>query len=79
MDEMKVKLSTKFMRGIVAKLIAKAIKKKLGCKIDIQLNELDVSVIDGETKITTSVELKLDSKEFMNIMKNIGAEEEDES
>jgi hypothetical protein len=79
MDEMRVKLSTKFMRNIVAKLISKAIQKKLGCKIDILLNDLDVSVIDGETKIVTNVELKLESKEFMKIMKTIGAEEEDES
>lgn len=79
MDEMKVKLSTKFMRGIVAKLISKAIQKKLGCKIDIQLNDLDISVIDGETKVLTSVELKLESKEFVKIMKAIGAEEDEES
>lgn len=77
MDEMKVKLSTKFMRGIVAKLISKAIQKKLGYKIDIQLNDLDVSIVDGETKILTSVELKLESKEFMKIMKTIGAEEDE--
>lgn len=79
MDEMKVKLSTKFMRGIVAKLISKAIQKKLGCKIDIQLNDLDISVVDGETKVLTSVELKLESKEFVKIMKTIGAEEDMES
>lgn len=78
MDEMKVKLSTKFMRGIVAKLIAKAIQKKLGVKINIQLNDLDISVIDGKTKIATNVEVELESKEFMKLMKNIG-EEEDES
>lgn len=72
MDEMKLKLSTKFMRGIVAKLIAKAIYKKIGYKVDIQLNELDVSVIDGETKISTSVEVKCNSDEFTKIMKSIG-------
>lgn len=74
MDEMKLKLSTKFMRGLAAKLIAKFIYKKLGYKINIQLNELDVSVIDGETSINTNVEIKMDSKEFMNLMKNIGAD-----
>ena len=71
MDEMKVKLSTKFMRGMVSKLIAKLISKKLGYKVDIQLNDLDVSVIDGETQINTNVELKLSSNEFMRIMKDI--------
>ena len=74
MDEMKIKLSTKFMRNIVSKLIARTIYKKYGYKIDIQLNDLDVSVIDGETKVAANVEVKLDSKEFMNIMKTIGAD-----
>ena len=71
MDEMKVKLSTKFMRNMVSKLIARAIYKKYGYRVDIQLNDLDISVIDGETKIATNVELKVDSKDFMNIVKAI--------
>lgn len=71
MDEMKIKLSTKFMRNMVSKLIARTIYKKYGYKIDIQLNDLDISVVDGETKVSTNVELKVDSKEFMNIMKAI--------
>jgi hypothetical protein len=75
MDEMKVKLSTKFMRGIVSKLIARSIKKKYGCKVDIQLNELDISMIDGETNISTNVDIKLDSEEFKKIMKQISSED----
>lgn len=75
MDEMKLKLSTKFMRNIVAKLISKMIYKKTGCKVDIQLNELDISVIDGETYISTSIEAKVNSNEFVKIMKNIGLED----
>lgn len=74
MDEMKLKLSTKFMRGLVSKLLARAIYKKTGCKVDIQLNDLDISVIDGETNISTNVEVKLNSNEFMKIMKSIGDE-----
>lgn len=69
---MKVKLSTKFMRNIVSKLIAKAIYKKCGYKVNIQLNDLDISVIDGETKINTNVEVKIDSQEFMKIVKSVG-------
>ena len=72
MDEMKLRLSTKFMRNLVSKLITKAIYKKFGYKVDIQLNDLDISVIDGETSINTNVEVKLNSGEFMKIMKNIG-------
>lgn len=72
MDEMKIKLSTKFMRGIVSKLIKRAIYKKLGCNVDIQINDLDVNFVDGETSINTSVEVKLDSKEFKKIINSIG-------
>lgn len=74
MDEMKLRLSTKFMRNLVSKLISKAIYKKYGYKVDIQLNDLDVSVIDGETSINTNVEVKLNNSEFMKIMKTIGME-----
>ena len=70
-DEFKVKLSTKFMRNIVAKLLAKAIQKKFGCKVKLQLNELDVRVINGDTNIKANVEVKLDSQEFMKIMEAI--------
>lgn len=72
MDEMKLRLNTKFMRNIAAKLIAKAIYKKVGYKVDIQLNDLDISIIDGETKISANVEASVNSKEFMKIIKNIG-------
>lgn len=72
MDEMKLRLSTKFMRGLVSKLISKAIYKKYGYKVDIQLNDLDIRVIDGETSVNTNVEVKLNSGEFMKIMKTIG-------
>lgn len=74
MDEMKVKLSTKLMRNLVSKLIAMAIRKKFGYEVNIQLNELDISVVDGETKILTNVELTMESDEFKKIMKNIGAD-----
>ena len=71
MDELKMKLSTKFMRGIVSKLIAKVISKKLGYKVDIQLNDLDISVIDGDANISANVEVKINNEEFMKIMKSI--------
>ena len=75
MDEMKLKLSTKFMRNIVAKLIVKMIYKKTGYKVNIQLNELDINVVDGEAYIFTSVEAKINSNEFVKIVKNIGLED----
>ena len=72
MDEMRVKLSTKFMRGVVAKLISMAISKKYGCKVDIQLNDLDIRFADGDTSISTNVDIKLNSDEFKKIIKSVG-------
>lgn len=71
MDEMKLKLSTKFMRNLVAKLLSKMIYQKTGCRVDIQLNELNISVIDGDAYVSTSVEARLNSHEFTRIMKAI--------
>jgi hypothetical protein len=72
MDEMKLKLSTKLMRGFVSKLLARAIYKKTGYKVDIHINDLDVKVIDGEANVAANLELKLNNDEFMKIIKSIG-------
>ena len=72
MDAIKVKLSTGFMRNIVAKLVARNIYKKTGYKIDIQFNDLDISFTDGDTNIKANVEVKLDSKEFGKLIKKAG-------
>lgn len=71
MDEMRIKLSTSFMRGIVSKLIARSIYKKYGYKVNIKLEDLDVWVIDGDTTVKLNVEAKLKSEDFKRIMKTI--------
>lgn len=68
MDEMKLKLSTKFMRGIISKLIARSIYKKYGYRVNVQLNDLDINIVDGETTINTNVEAKISSEEFRKMM-----------
>ena len=72
MDEMKIKLTTKFMRNIVSKLLSVFISKKYGCKVDIQLDDLNIDFVDGETTISTDVKVKLESKEFVKIVKSLG-------
>lgn len=72
MDELKLKLSTKFMRGIIAKIISKAIYNKLGYKIDIELNEIVIEMIDGKVHLHTNVDASIDNEEFKNIVKSVG-------
>lgn len=71
MDKLELTLTTKFMRGLVAKFIKRAIYKKYGCKVDIQLNDLDINIKDGDATIQTNVEVKMNSDEFMQLMKKL--------
>ena len=71
MDELKLNLSSKFMRGIVTKLIAKAIYKKTGYKIGVELNSINVEVVNGKTHIHADVDAEIDNEELMKIVKTI--------
>lgn len=71
MDEMKMKLTSKFMRGLVSKLLSKFVSTKLGYKIDIHFEDLDINVVDGETNISASVKAHVDSPEFIKLVKAV--------
>lgn len=72
MDELKLRLSTKFMRSIVTKLISKMIFKKLGYQIDIQLNKIEIETTDGKVHLHVDVDGEMDNSEFMKLVKSIG-------
>lgn len=72
MDELKLKLSTKFMRGIVANLISKALAKKLGYNIDILLNEIEVKNEDGKIRLHIDADAEIENHEFIKMLKSIG-------
>ena len=71
MDELKLNLSSKFMRGIVTKLISKAVYKKTGYKIGIELNNINVEVINGRAHIHINADAEIDNDELMKIVKTI--------
>lgn len=72
MDELKLKLSTKFMRGIVAKLVSKTIFKKFGYNIDVQINEIEIKTEDGMIRLHASVDAKTSNDDFKDIVKSLG-------
>lgn len=72
MDFLKFKLaSSKMMKGILTKIVEKKIYEKLGYKIDIQLNDLQVDMIDGEIKAHLNVDAKMAKDEFERLMRSI--------
>lgn len=73
-DELKIGLSTKLMRGIVSKLISKLVQEKLGYKVDIQLNGVQVEMKEDRVHLHLNVDADLDKNDFVDILKNIGLE-----
>jgi hypothetical protein len=71
MDELKLNLSSKLMRGIVTKLISKAVYKKTGYKIGIELNNINVEVINGRAHIHINADAEIDNDELMKIVRTI--------
>lgn len=72
MDELKLKLSTKFMRGIVAKLVSKSISKKFGCDVHVQINEIEITTHDGKVYLHANVDGEVTNEDFKTIIKSIG-------
>ena len=72
MDELKLKLSTRFTRKMVSKMISRSIRKKYGYNIDIHLEDLDIESIDGETNVTANVELRFSNDELVRLLQKVG-------
>lgn len=67
-----MRLGSTFMKKVISKLIKKSLKKKFGYDVDIQLNELDVTIIDGTAKLHVNVDAELNKEELTKIVKNMG-------
>lgn len=74
MDEMKLSLSTKFMRGALAKIVSRLVKKKFGYKVDLYFSEIKLDMVDGQTHVHLNVDLDMDSDEFKKLLKTINEE-----
>lgn len=68
MDEMKLNLTTKFMKNIVTKLLRKVIVNKIGVKLDVDINNLDLTYKDGKVHIHLNVDSEMNQEEFMKLI-----------
>ena len=71
MDLLKLRLSTKFAKGFVAKVVSKKIYEKLGCKMDIQFRSIEVDTINGDVLIHVDVDGKIGKTEFERLLEKI--------
>lgn len=71
MDMLKLKVSTKFMKGFVAKVVSKKIYEKLGCKINIQFNDISIDTVNGDVLIHINADGKINKTEFERFLEKL--------
>lgn len=67
-----MKIESKFLTGIVSRFVRKAVRDKLGYNVDIQLNGLRTTVIDGKTHVHLDLDAELSKEELNKLLKSIG-------
>lgn len=72
MDELKLVLSTRFMRTLVTKILAKAIYKKTGYRVDIQINKIEADTNDGKIRVHMDADVEMNGEDFKDALKTSG-------
>lgn len=67
MDE--VKIVYKFTNGIISKMINMVLRRKLGYEINIRLNQITVTIIEGKIHVHLDADAELEKEELMTILK----------
>lgn len=71
MDEMKIKLSSGLMKGLVSKILSKIIFKQTGYHIDIQLNEIVIKMDGDKANIHADLDGTMDKEEVVLLTKSL--------
>lgn len=74
MDEMKIKLSTVFMRNLASNLLSKIIYKQLGVKTDIKVNGLEAELKDKKVHFHLDIDGSFNENVFVKINRLIDSE-----
>ena len=67
-----MKIGTTFMKRLIANVIKKVIRKKLGYEIDIQLNEISVTFDGGKAIAHLNADAEMSKEELTKIIKKAG-------
>lgn len=70
MDELKMNLSTKWLKDIVTKLISKVISEKLGYKVRVELSEVHITTTENnELRLHLNGSAVMDMAELAKLAK----------
>jgi hypothetical protein len=70
MDEMKI--NSKFLTGIVSKIIDNLVKKKLGVDVAVQVNSVQAAMQEGNTHLHLDVDADLRKEDLERLLKKLG-------
>ena len=65
-----MKIQSKFMTGLVSRIVKKVLRTKLGCEVDIQLNEFRTTVIDDKTHVHLDLDADLTKEELNKLLES---------
>ena len=72
MDELKLNITTAFMKNLIAKTISKIIRKKLGYSLDILLNQIEIKATDGKIRIHIDADAVTTNDDLLKMIKTAG-------
>ena len=75
MDEMRLKLSTKWMKGMVAKILEKAILKSVGYRPRIHIEEIMLEMRDGKIGFKINAGGEIDEKVLEKVNRIIDSDD----
>ena len=67
-----MKIVSGFMRGAVSKIVRLILRKKTGYDVDIQFNDIKITVNEGKSHVHLDLDAELEKEELMKILKKIG-------
>lgn len=67
-----MKIGSKFTRNVISKLINMMVRRKAGYDVNVQLNEISATVIDGKAHVHLNVDAELAKDELVKILKCFG-------
>lgn len=72
MNELKLNITTTFMKNLIAKTISKIIRKKLGYSLDILLNQIEIKATDGKIRIHIDADAVTTNDDLLKMIKTAG-------
>lgn len=67
-----MKISSKFTTSLLSKVVGMALSKKLGYKIDVQINDIEATIDDGKAHVHVNMDAEMNSDELTKVIKTLG-------